>query len=103
MDMTDNAGSDDQDVDGSTLSDSATANRMRIEAAETAAPSVQEIVDELSDSHEGEDVEVVADAVQEKWTEKFGEQATPIPDEDAVVIAEHIAAGDGVTIVPPKP
>lgn len=89
--------SDDESAD----SDNATANRMKLEAAANASPTVQEIVDELAETHEGRDVEEVTEAVQEKWTEKFGEQATPIEDEPAEVLAEHIAQGDDVTIVAP--
>ncbi len=93
----------DSDNATANQSDNATANRMGLQAAETASPVVQEIVDELATTHEGGDVEEVADAVQEKWTEKFGDEVAPIPEDAAAEIAEHIAAGNEVTIVPPEP
>lgn len=84
-------------------SDNATANRMNIEAAENVSPAVQEIVDELAETHEGRDSEEVAAAVQDKWSEKFGEVAEPVDEGDAAEIAQHIAEGNDVTIVPPAP
>lgn len=84
-------------------SDNATANRMNIEAAENASPAVQEIVDELSETHEDKAVNEATEAVQDKWSEKFGAAAAPIPDDHAVELAEHVSQGEDVTIVPPSP
>ncbi|MDQ1734464.1 MAG: hypothetical protein QOH56_715 [Pseudonocardiales bacterium] len=82
-------------------SDNATANRMHIEGAQNAAPVVQEMVDELGETHAGAEVEVVEDAVQEKWVDTFGEAAAPLDQEIAAEIAEHISDGTEVKIVPP--
>jgi hypothetical protein len=88
---------------GEPASDNATANRMNLEAAANASPVVQEIVDELGETHEGVDVAEVTEAVQEKWADRFGPDATPIEHEHATEIAESISAGDDVTIVAPQP
>jgi molybdopterin converting factor small subunit len=82
-------------------SDNATANRMNIEAGHNAAPVVQGIVDELSESHAGEEKEKVEEAVQEKWTDAFGEAASPLDEQDSAKLAHHISEGDDITIVPP--
>jgi hypothetical protein len=82
-------------------SDNATANRMHIEGAQNAAPVVQEMVDELGETHAGADVGAVEDAVQEKWVDTFGEVAAPLDQDTAAEIAEHLSEGTEIKIVPP--
>jgi major membrane immunogen (membrane-anchored lipoprotein) len=84
-------------------SDNATANRMNLEAAGNASPVVQEIADELVETHEGAAVDEVTEAIQDKWTEKFGEDVVPIEESDAAELAEAISAGEDITIVAPEP
>jgi uncharacterized membrane protein YkoI len=81
-------------------SENATANRMANEATESVAETVQDIVEEVSETHAGKDPEEVLDAVQEKWAEKQGDAAPPLPPEKAVEYAEHISEGNDVTVVP---
>jgi hypothetical protein len=81
-------------------SDNASANRMANEASERVAETVQDIVEELAETHTGKDPEVVADALQEKWTQKQGDAFPPLHDEKAAEYAEHISRGSDVTVVP---
>lgn len=78
----------------------ATANRMTVEASEHVAGTVQEIVEEVAETHAGAAPEQVAEAVQEKWTDKVGEAAPPLGDDKAAEYAEHIVEGKDVTVVP---
>jgi hypothetical protein len=81
-------------------SDNASANRMANEASENVAETVQDIVEELAETHTGKDPEEVADAVQEKWTERQGDAFPPLHDDKAAEYAEHISQGSDVTVVP---
>jgi uncharacterized membrane protein YkoI len=81
-------------------SENATANRMANQATETVAETVQDIVEEVSETHGGKDPEEIQDAVQEKWAEKQGDAAPPLPPEKAAEYAEHISEGNDVTVVP---
>jgi hypothetical protein len=81
-------------------SDNATANRMVKEASESVAGTVQEIVEELGETHTGEEPDEVVGAVHEKWTAKVGEATPPLSEAKAVEYAEHISEGNDVTVVP---
>jgi hypothetical protein len=78
-----------------------TVNRMNIEAAENNAATLQEIVDDVGEDAEGERVEEVVDELHEKWTDRYGETAADLPEDTAEEIAEHLVAGDDVTVAPP--
>jgi hypothetical protein len=81
-------------------SENATANRMANVASENVAGTVQDIVEELGDTHTGKDPEEVVEAVQQKWAEKQGDIVPPLPEDKAVEVAEHISEGNDVTVVP---
>jgi hypothetical protein len=85
--------------DDGVKSENATVNRMANEASEHVADTVQEVVDEVAETHSGKDVDEVVEAVHEKWAEKVGDVA-PLPDHKAVEYAAHISEGNNVTVVP---
>jgi hypothetical protein len=86
-------------TDDSIKSENATVNRMANEASDHVADTVQEVVDEVAETHSGKDVGEVVDAVQEKWAAKVGDVA-PLPEHKAAEYAQHISDGKNVTVVP---
>lgn len=80
----------------------AVANRMHVEAAENAAATVQDMVDELADERAGDPPAAIADELEDKWSEHYGDTAAPIADETANTIAEQVSRGEDVTVVPPE-
>lgn len=77
-----------------------TANRMHIEAAEKSASALQDIVADVADDAEGEPVPEVAEELKDKWSERYGETAAGLPSDTADEIAEHLTAGNDVTVTP---
>lgn len=78
-----------------------TANRMHVEAAENSAQTLQEIVDDVGDDAEGEHPADVAEELRDQWSDRYGEAVPDLPAETAEEIADHLVAGEDVTVVPP--
>ena len=81
-------------------SNNVTVNRMADVASENVANTVQEVVDEVAESHGGGDVDAVTEAVQVAWAAKAGEAAPPLPEHVAAEYAHHISRGNDLTVVP---
>jgi hypothetical protein len=90
----------DMTSNDSVKSENVTANRMATEASEHVTDTVQEVVDEVGETHAGKDPAEVVEAVQEKWSAKVGDAAPALPDHKATEYAHHISEGNNVKVVP---
>jgi hypothetical protein len=90
-------------TDQTAKSENVTANRMADEASVHVADTVQQVIDEVADTHSGRDVDEVRDAVQENWTSKVGDAGPALPDPLAADYAQHISKGNNVKVIPGHP
>jgi hypothetical protein len=72
---------------------------MSIEAARQTRATVQEIVDELVQTHRGIRPDKIVQALQVRWTARLGHASPPLDTHKAIEYANHISKGNSVTIL----